>query len=159
MELAHQAHEQCYALVGRYLSQSFGELVTPTSDEPAYRVEVGHVIYVAVNAAGEDSAVIDLYSWVGRGLEVTPEIARFLLEFNDRTRFGMCSIDEDGDIPVTYSMVGDHVAKDGLARVVASVAYGCEDPRQRAHRAVSLVPLRSDASPYADARCPPLPAE
>ncbi len=40
----------------------------------------------------------------------------------------MCSIDEDGDIPVTYSMVGDNIAKDGLAEsLVESVAYGCED--------------------------------
>ncbi len=119
MQLEQQAQEDLYARVATYLRQGFGELAQASDDSPLFSIWLGNVgIRVAVEAVGEDRAVVDVATWLGRGVSVTEEVAHHLLRKNTELRFGTLGVDEDGDITFDYSLLGESVTKDALSRVV-----------------------------------------
>ena len=122
MELENKAHERCYGLVRTYLQQAFGELAEPNEEGPSFAVMVGNGVYVAVNTAGDDAAAVDTFCWVGQGIELTPDVTRFLLEKNAAMRFVRSGVDAEGDIMLQLSLMDDMLTKDALKFVVTSVA-------------------------------------
>lgn len=115
------AQEQCYALVETYLRQAFGELAEP-HETGAIHVGLGRGIWVGVQPIGDELAEVTVYCWVGRGIPITEEVTKFLLEQNNLLRFGTFGLDSDSDIIFKHSFFGDGLTKAGLARVVRWLA-------------------------------------
>lgn len=123
MELAHQAHEECYALVAAYLRQSFGELAEPDDEHPIFYVQLGRkMLRVGVDPVGDDLAVVEVFTWLGAGLPMTFEVIEHMLQQNGRLRFGALALDEDGDVLFHHSLAGEGLDKDFLATLIHIMA-------------------------------------
>lgn len=84
-------------------------------------------IRVNVKPVGTDNAVIDAYSWIGRGLEITPELAMFLAERNSQLRFGALGIDPEGDVMYQHSLFPESISKVVLERLVQLMAMTADE--------------------------------
>lgn len=129
MTPASEAYRECHELVGRCLREAFGELVQ-SEDASTFLVPGGpYGMRVRVSPIGEDEAVVDVCTWLGRDLEATPQLARYLLEENARLRFGALAIDPDGDIVLAHALFPDAldgVALERLIKLMAAVAVEIE---------------------------------
>jgi hypothetical protein len=56
---------------------------------------------IGVLAVGEEQAVVDIWAWLGHGMEVTLEVAKYLLTKNKDMRFGKLGVDDEGDIALS----------------------------------------------------------
>lgn len=128
MEPATEAQRRTLDLVHECLREAFGPLLAEGERTPAFLVPGGpHGIRVAVQPVGEDEAVVDVFTWVGRDVEVTSEVARWLLERNAALRFVSLALDADGDVRIDAALFPENVSADELARVVALVAAAADD--------------------------------
>jgi hypothetical protein len=114
-----EAQRDLYELVGRCLREAFGEEAEVTAGESTYRVAGGpYGVKVAASPIGHDQAVVELYTWLARGLEITPDVARYLLETNACLRFGSLGLDSDGCLLLVHSLFPEQVDAVALARVI-----------------------------------------
>ena len=75
--------------------------------------------------------VVDVATWAARGLELTPEVTRWLLEHSARVRVGKVGVDADGDIVVEHSLFPEGLGCEVLIRTVELVSsVGAELERE-----------------------------
>lgn len=128
MRLASDAHRAAYERVRACLRDLYGPLLIEADDVPSFRIPGGPWgVRVTVQPIGRDEAVVDVYTWLGRGVEVTPELARRLLERNASLRFVALELDEDGDIRLGGSLFAEHATPELLARLAELVATAADD--------------------------------
>jgi sensor domain CHASE-containing protein len=128
MQLEQQAHADLYARVSGYLRQAFGELAEANEEFPSWVVRIGRKpVLVSVAAVGDDSALVDLWTWVGHGLVVTPEVAQYLLTQNASCRIGALGVDDEDSIVFEHSLMSEGVNNEVLARVVRWMSSTAED--------------------------------
>ncbi len=108
---------------GCQLRAAFGDSVLESPDEPAYFVPRGRIgVRVGVQPAGEDDAVLEVYSWIAQGLPVSPELGLYLAERNATLRFGLLSIDGEGAIILQHALFREETSEQTLARLVGVMA-------------------------------------
>jgi hypothetical protein len=128
MDTKSEVYERCYALVASYLKQSFGDLAEQLDESDGFIVTLGdRYAYVLVGQMGDDNASVSVYSFPGRGISVTSEIAIRLLEMNNEYRFGALSIDDDGDIMFECPLPSEGLTKAALALIVRLIATSTAD--------------------------------
>lgn len=128
MKPASEAQQRCFEEVGRCLREAFGGVVEESEEEATYRLPLGpYGIRVTVSRIDDDEAVVDVYTWLGRDLAVTPEVARFLLERNAQLRFGSLGVDPDGDILLGHSLFCEQADTLVLRRLVEMLAAVAEE--------------------------------
>ena len=71
---------------------------------------------VSTCAVGESDALVELYTWLGDGVALTPSVTRYLLEKNACLRFASLGIDADGAVLLADSLLAEHVNAVALAR-------------------------------------------
>ena len=87
-----------------------------------FLVARGHPVLVRVSPVGGGGEIVDVATWVARGLELTPEVTRFLLARSARIRVGKLGIDADGEIIVEHSLFPEGLGCEVLARTVELVS-------------------------------------
>lgn len=123
MEFETEAQRACYERIAPWIKEIFGEFATTRSDAPVFGVALGSAYtVVAVFPWGDDDAVIGVRSYVVTGVELTPELMRYLLECNNSIRFGAFGIDTDGDIFLEHAIVGSSCDKNELKASTCAVA-------------------------------------
>lgn len=109
MEFGNEMQKNVYTMVVSWLT---GDIqaghIQAAPDRPALYMQNGSAImYVVVNAMGDDEAVITVGANVVTGAQLTPELLVFLLEHNRNTWFGAFGLDtENGVITYDHSIIG-----------------------------------------------------
>ena len=119
MEFAQKAHEELYARVSRCVTDAFGALVEVIPQAPAFRLRLGQTrILISVDATGPDKASVTLYTVVADRLEITHEIALFLLRRNYVTPFGSLCLTDDGAVGFHHILLGESLAGEALSALL-----------------------------------------
>jgi len=92
-----------------------------------FLVERAHPVWVRVSPVQGGTEIVDVATWVGQGLELTPELARFLLEWSERRRVGKVGVDRDGDIILEHSLFPEQLGCEVLVRVVELVSLAAAE--------------------------------
>jgi hypothetical protein len=128
MEATNEASQELYARVATYLRQSFGELAEESDSGEAFYLALSRSVFVIrVVAVNEDAAVLHIYTWVGRGLTVTGEVATHLLTKNYGLWFGTLGLDTEGEINFEHAFPSTSVTKEGLSRVLRHMSASAEE--------------------------------
>lgn len=128
MEFLSEAQKACYARVRDMMDDLFGDDVVPREDVPVFGLHMGSALAEAVVYPwAEDDAVITTRAYVVRGATVTPELMRYLLEENDKLRFGGFGLDEDGDIFFQHAIVGSTVDPEELRASLLAVVITSDE--------------------------------
>lgn len=105
------------------MREAFGELMFPRDDTPAFGLIVGSALtHIAVFPWGKDDSIINARSYVVTGVELTPDLQRYLLEKNGEVLFGAFGVDKSGDIFFDHTIVGSSCDKNELKTSVIAVA-------------------------------------
>ncbi len=123
MEFKSEAQKLCYEKVASWLKEIFGELVVAHQNIPLHYVLLGSAVAnVAVLPWRENDAVINARSYVVTEVEVTPDLANYLLRENSELVFGAFGVDQDGDILFQHTILGSTCDKEELKASVLAVA-------------------------------------
>src|SRR3712207_1454487 len=105
MEFPTPATQAAYEKVTPMIKEIFGEFARPFTDRPAFSVSIGSAyVIISVSPWGDDNAVVRTLSYVVTGIEMTPELMRYLLKENSELRFGAFGVDADDDIMLHHSI-------------------------------------------------------
>ena len=127
MEFANEAQRSCYEKVASYLREVFGDSFTADVEFPRFGVKVGSaLIIVFVEAWGAEDAVVVTKSWLVRGADVTADLTRTLLEWNDDVLFGAFGIDSDGQIYFQHAIVGSSLDREELRTSILAVGTAAD---------------------------------
>jgi hypothetical protein len=108
-----KAHEKVYKRVNGYLHDVFGEMVKVLPDSPHFLLQTGSALsHIVILPWGDDDAVVSVRAYVAYGSDLRPDLLKFLLEQNDRMRFGAFGIDSDGDIFFEHTIAGSTCDKE-----------------------------------------------
>ena len=128
MEFETEAQRECYEKVLPWITDLFGGSVLRKPDKPVLGVMHGSAFaQVGVLPWGEDEAIITTRAYVVTGVDLTPELMRFMLEENAGMRFGAFGIDDEGDIIFEHSIVGSTCDQKELEASVVHVARTADD--------------------------------
>jgi hypothetical protein len=124
ISFAQDTQQQAYERIAALVTQLYGEAASPVGDWPAFRLTRGpSSVVVAVEAWGEDRAVLAASSWVVLGAERSEELYRFLLERSFEQRFGSFTMDAVGDNQFMYRMPADLVDKEAVRTAIEAVLW------------------------------------
>jgi len=124
-EFETEEHQRCYHAVAKFGRELFGEITfRPLEDDSAFEMNYGSsTIQIFVVPVGQYRSVVRIVSVLITDIEISEGLCRYLLELNSELPFGGFSLDEDGDICISYTLVGQTLDKDEIA---ASVTNICE---------------------------------
>jgi hypothetical protein len=132
LKLENRTQELCYRRVSRWLRDAFGDQVTLHADAPLVGIWPGTAyVQVGVQPWGDGDAVIRVLAYVVFEAPLSLELAKFLLQENDRMIFGAFSIDADGDIAFSNTLMGSTCLKEELLASVFAVGYAADDYDER----------------------------
>jgi hypothetical protein len=128
MEFETEAQRECYERVLPWITDLFGGSVLRKTDRPVLGVMHGSAFaQVGVLPWGDDEAIITTRAYVVTGVDLTPELMRFMLEENAGMRFGAFGIDDEGDIIFEHSIVGSTCDQKELEASLVHVARTADD--------------------------------
>jgi hypothetical protein len=128
MEFFTKPQEACYHRIRKMMEDLFADDVVAREDAPVFGLHMGSALAEAVVYPwGEDDAVVTTRAYVVRGTEVTFDLMKFLLQENDRLRFGGFGVDEDGDIFFQHAIVGSTVDPEELRASVLAVVITADE--------------------------------
>jgi hypothetical protein len=135
MAFDHQDQADLYARTERYLRQAFGDVVDAVADQPAFFVELGgRSCLITVLANGPDTALM-VYTKLGGGLAITPEVARFLLRrSHEQMPFGSLGLQEDDELAVHHLLFGETVTEKTFRDLLSTLAESCEELEEELDR-------------------------
>lgn len=123
MEFKTEAQKQCYEKIKPWIKEIFGDFALMPDDRPIFLVNVGSAVaHAAVHPWGDDDATICTRAYVVMGVEMTPELMRYLLDKNDAMRFGAFGLDDDGDIFFEHTILGPTCDREELKCSIMAVA-------------------------------------
>lgn len=125
MEFKTDAHRACYEKIHQWLKELYGEEgVRPRTDATMLGLVRGSAyITVLIWANGEQDAWVTTRSWVVTKVEITPDLAKFLLRKNYDMTLGAFGIDDAGDIFFEHTILGSSCDKAQLRNSVGGVAH------------------------------------
>jgi hypothetical protein len=123
MQFLNKAQETTYHNVGSWMREIFGESVIARKEIPSYVVRAGSALVHVTVFPWEaiDDARVSVSSYVVRSPDVDKDLTHYLLRENDDFRFGAFTIDKDGDITFTYSILGSAASKESVRVAVLAV--------------------------------------
>nr|MEE4268665.1 YbjN domain-containing protein [Candidatus Krumholzibacteria bacterium] len=125
MDFSSQNHEEVYLRIKKMMMELFGEAGAITyEDSPGWMVPSGSaMVHVSVNSWRDgEMHLIQIVSFVAQGTELTPGCLRYLLDENHQMAFGGFSIDSDGDIAFSHSLIAETCSKEELKTVVMAMS-------------------------------------
>ena len=128
MEFETEAQRACYEKVLPWVTDLFGGSVLRKPDRPVLGVMHGSAFaQVGVLPWGEEEAIITTRAYVVTGVDLTPELMRYLLAENAGMRFGAFGLDDEGDIIFEHSIVGSTCDQKELEASVVHVARTADE--------------------------------
>ena len=122
MEFQSPAQKECYEKIAPWMKEIFGDFMMARDDVPVLSVLVGSAYAsLGVSAWGDNDAVITTRAYVVTGIEMNEDLMLFLLQENDRMRFGAYGLDKDKDIFFEHAIVGSTCDKEELKASVMAV--------------------------------------
>ena len=121
MEFEHQAHEEAYEKVGRYLEDYFDQPYRDPEDGHYYVTYGSTVLEVSVDAYGPEEAIVRLVAYCVQGVSVNENLERGLLETNLDLPIGGFSL-IDRDVFLCYSIFGKAIGRRSLLDAIAAIA-------------------------------------
>ncbi len=123
IEWKSDAQKACYEKIAPWVKDVFGDFASAHDDAPFFGVTIGtaHTV-IAVDAWGDDDAIVNTRAYVVTKVELTAELMRYLLEQNDTMRFGAFGVDKDGDIFFEHAIVGSSCDRNELKASAMAVA-------------------------------------
>ena len=124
MEFKTATQEAVYNKVKPMMTELFGETgAQPREDIPQFIVRAGSaLVLVSVISWKESVSLITALSWVTRGSDLNADCMKYLLNQNHDMIFGAFSVDVEGDIAFSNTIVGETCDKDELKHLVMAVA-------------------------------------
>lgn len=123
MEFTTPAQEQCYARIGPWIAELFGDSATARAEEPIWDIRVGSsVTELGIFPWKQDESIISARAAVVRNVHFQPDLLQYLLRQNSVMRFGAFGIESDNEIYFLHSIVGSTCDKPELAASVRSVS-------------------------------------
>jgi hypothetical protein len=114
-------------LVGTQLRERFPGIVLPAEDEPAFFVALGEIgVRLDIESLGQDSAMVEAFAWIARGLEPSAELGLLLAQRNAELPIGSLCIDASGSIFLQHALLAESVEPSALERVVRYLAHAAE---------------------------------
>ena len=112
-----------------WLKDLFGEKVQKLEAEaPLYAIpHSSGIAFVSLRPWEEDEPVLDVRAYVTFDTPHSKELFEFLLRWNDDMLFGTLSLDEEGEIAISYRMPASHLDKNELKHAVLSVLSNCDE--------------------------------
>jgi len=122
-EFETEEHQRCYHAVAKFGRELFGEITfRPVEDDSAFDMNYGSAnIQISVVPVGQDRSVVRIVSCLITDVEISGGLCRYLLELNAELPFGGFSLDEDGAICISHTLVGQTLDKDEIAASVTSI--------------------------------------
>ena len=107
MEFQTDPQKQCYEKIAPWMKELFGTFARPREDVPAFVVLIGSAVaQIGVSPWGVDNSTITTRSYVVTGVELSADLMHFLLQENDKMRFGAFGVDRENDIFFEHTIVG-----------------------------------------------------
>jgi len=107
MQFKSNAQKDCYEKASAWLNDKFPGIIGTAEDLPAFFITRGSaILQVAVFPFGNSDSMIQCRAYVVSGVELTPDLLRYLLQLNTQLLFGSFGIDGDGDIILEYTCIG-----------------------------------------------------
>lgn len=124
MQFLSPVQQQNYERISPMMKELFGEFVRADTEKPLWAISMGSAwVQVAVVPWGDDDAVVQAWAWVITGVDMTPDLMKFLLNQNYNMRFGAFGVDQENDIMLSHSIVASHCDKEELKATVLAVLY------------------------------------
>jgi hypothetical protein len=128
MDFQTAAQKECYEKISPWMKEIFGDFMVAREDMPVLSVMVGSAFAsLGVSAWGENDAVINVRAYVVTSVELTEELMLFLLQENDKMRFGAYGVDKDKDIFFEHAIVGSTCDKEELKASTMAVILTADD--------------------------------
>ncbi len=128
MKFETAIQEACYDKVSTWMRELYGKFPCPRNDAPGLTLFMGSaLIEIWVFPWNIDDAIINTRSYVVTGVELTPDLMRFLLRENSNTRFGAFGVNDRGDIIFEHSIVGSTCDRPELEASVNAVLAISDD--------------------------------
>lgn len=109
---ASEAHRTAYGIVVSAVGHMDDIDVIPDQRESVVYIRYGTVVVsAAVQPVEPESTIIDLSSLLVQDVDVTDDLMRWLLLMNHDARFGAFSLNGDGDVVWSHSLVGDTITE------------------------------------------------
>lgn len=121
MQFQTSAQEACYDKIALWIKELFGKFPCARQDIPGLGLFMGSALVEVLVFPWRDDAIINTRSYVVTGIELSPELLRFLLEENTKMLFGAFGIDGNGDIVFEHTIVGSTCDKKELQASVNAV--------------------------------------
>lgn len=124
MEFQSEPQKACYEKIKPWMTELFGSFVRLREDVPVFIVDLpgnSALITVAVYPWSNDDAVITAHSWVLTGVDLKPDLMKFLLQTNNRVRFGAFGTDDSDNIFFSHTIVGSTSDKEEIKASVFAV--------------------------------------
>jgi hypothetical protein len=123
MGFESQPQQDVHDRAQKWLEEMFGMFLHVIPGEPAFFVQMGQTLtFVSVQPWGDDDATITSRAYVAMDTEMTADLMHFLLQENDKFRFGAFGIDEDEDIFFEHTIVGSTLDQEELKSSVVAVS-------------------------------------
>lgn len=124
MEFQTEGHKQAYEKITGMVKELFGTFATPRADIPAFSITYGSAFIIAqVFAWGDNDATVTTRCYVVTGVELAQDLLLFLLQENDKMRFGAFGIDKDNDIFFEHTVVASTCDLEELKSSILAVVY------------------------------------
>ena len=124
-----EAHENAYHAVKNFGQELFGELFFEAhEDRTSFQIKYGSsIVQVQVSPISDSNSVVRILSYVVTDIEHTTELYEYLLTTNLSLSFGAFSLDEDGDICLIHTIVGDTLDKLELSASVMAICDASDE--------------------------------
>mgnify|MGYP000849737875 FL=1 len=107
--------------VRTYLKKLFGKNVQEIDDRFLI-VEGSAVVQIIVRPWYDGDSVVDIFSFVVEGANITPELTNFLLRKNATLHFGAFGLTFDNTVIFSYSLAGSNLDLNELKAALQTVA-------------------------------------
>jgi hypothetical protein len=122
MEFASPKQKEIYEKVSGWMKELFGQFAQKHPDFPAFGIIQGSALAnVIVEKWGDDDAVVATRAYVVSGADVNADVTHYLLQENNKMRFGAFGMDEKDNIFFQHTIVGSTCDKEELMASVMAV--------------------------------------
>ena len=122
MDFETDAQKETFEKVRPWMKEIFGEFAVEREDAPSFGIMIGTAYaQTGVFPWGKDDATITTRAYVVTGTELAADLLLYLLNENDRVRFGAFGVDQEKDIFFEHTIVGSTCDKEELKASVLAV--------------------------------------